>query len=68
MLTYVLDASAVLRFADEEAGVERIRELLTLAIKEQCILLISAVNWGEVFYNLEGRKSPKYLLQRIMTS
>ena len=59
MLTYVLDSSAVLRFSDNETGVDRVRERIRLAIKGECRLVIPAVNWGEVIYILAGRTGPQ---------
>ena len=47
-MTYVLDASAILRFTDKEAGFERVRDLLMQAAKGNIELLLSAVNWGEL--------------------
>jgi PIN domain nuclease of toxin-antitoxin system len=47
-MTYVLDASAILRFTDKEAGFERVRDLLMQATKGTVELLLSAVNWGEI--------------------
>jgi predicted nucleic acid-binding protein len=46
--SYVLDASALLRFTDKETGFERVQYLLVQAAKGSCILLLSAVNWGEI--------------------
>jgi PIN domain nuclease of toxin-antitoxin system len=46
--TYVLDASAILRFTDKEAGFERVRDLLIKATRGEVELLLSAVNWGEI--------------------
>ena len=47
-MTYVLDASAILRFTDKEVGFERVRDLLMQAAKGNIELLLSAVNWGEL--------------------
>jgi len=47
-MTYVLDASAILRFTDKEPGFERVRALLHSAAKGEVNLLMSAVNWGEI--------------------
>src|SRR5689334_14299006 len=52
MKRFVLDASALLRFADNEAGVDRVAELAKLARRNQAELYISSVNWGEVVYAL----------------
>jgi PIN domain nuclease of toxin-antitoxin system len=48
MTTYVLDASAILRFSDKEAGFDRVRDLFIEATQGKAELLLSAVNWGEI--------------------
>ena len=55
MTTYVLDASAVLRFTDKEPGFNRVRDLLKLAAKSDAELLVSAVNWAEIVIALHKR-------------
>ncbi len=50
MKSYVLDASSLLRFVEDEAGAARIEELLNLAQGGDARLVLSAVNWGEVYY------------------
>jgi len=45
---YVLDASAILRFTDKEAGSDRVRDLFIQAAQGNAELLLSAVNWGEI--------------------
>ena len=48
---YVLDANAVIGFFEGRIGVsEKVRRLLTEAVQQDVPLLMSAVNWGEVFY------------------
>lgn len=47
---YVLDASAMLRFVEDDAGAERIERLIKEA-RGSTPLLMSVVNWGEVFYH-----------------
>jgi predicted nucleic acid-binding protein len=47
---YVLDASAMLRFVDDAAGAERVERLIRDA-RGSTPLLMSVVNWGEVFYH-----------------
>ena len=49
--TYVLDASAVLRFVEDSAGAERVERLFKDAARGGPQLLISVVNWGEIFYH-----------------
>lgn len=48
MLTYVLDASAVLRLLDREAGWERVAGLLNSHTEGVCEIAISAIQWGEI--------------------
>lgn len=55
MKTWVLDASAVLRFTDKEAGFDRVRELLRRAARGEARVLISAVNWGEIVHAVRKR-------------
>ena len=55
-MTTVLDASALLRFLDDEAGAERVERLLNEAISGDLVLLISAVNWGEVICAVAHRQ------------
>ena len=49
-MTYVLDASALTAYFEKEPGYEKVQELLTKAASSKQFLLLSAVNWGEVFY------------------
>lgn len=48
MTTYVLDASAVLRFLDKEAGWVRVAEILAAKRTQKAEVAISAVQWGEI--------------------
>jgi predicted nucleic acid-binding protein len=50
MKSYVLDASSLLRFVEDEAGATRVEDLLNQARTGDARLILSAVNWGEVFY------------------
>jgi predicted nucleic acid-binding protein len=48
---YVLDANALIGFFEGRRGVsEKVSRLLTDALRQDSPLLMSAVNWGEVFY------------------
>lgn len=57
-MTYVLDASSLLRFVDDEAGAGRIEDLLNQARTGRNELLLSAINWGEVVYVLVRAHGP----------
>lgn len=48
MVTFVLDASALLRFLDDEAGAERVERIIKEHIAGKNHVAISAVHWGEV--------------------
>jgi predicted nucleic acid-binding protein len=48
--TYVLDASAVLDFVEDGPGAERVQQLFEGAARSRAPVLMSAMNWGEVFY------------------
>lgn len=48
---YVLDANALIAFFEQRHGAaEKVRQLLEDAIRRDVPLLMSAINWGEVFY------------------
>ena len=49
MKRYVLDANALLNFVNDEPGAERVQQFLASALRENNPLLMSVVNWGEVF-------------------
>jgi predicted nucleic acid-binding protein len=48
---YVLDANALIAFfEDRPTAGTRVRHLMEEAVRQERPLLMSAVNWGEVFY------------------
>jgi predicted nucleic acid-binding protein len=49
--TYVLDANAVIRLVEDDAGAERVEQLVKEAVHQGTSLLMSVLNWGEVFYH-----------------
>jgi|SRR5271166_7555 len=53
---YVLDASALLRFIEDTPGGARVQELLFQLETGHCELLMSAVNWGEVYFVICRKK------------
>jgi predicted nucleic acid-binding protein len=53
--TYVLDANAVLNLVEDAGGAERMEQLCREATHQRTPLLMSVVNWGEVFYYLWQR-------------
>lgn len=68
MKTYVLDASALMTFFEDRPGAEKVEELLTRAAEKKHPLLMSVVNWGEVYYSVwraRGEKAASAKLQEI---
>lgn len=55
---YVLDASAILRMLDREAGWERVAALLEASWEGSAEILLSAVQWGEIAGKLRKRLGP----------
>ncbi len=52
MKTRVLDASALMTFFEDRPGAETVEELLAKAAEAKWPLLMSVVNWGEVYYSV----------------
>jgi ribonuclease VapC len=51
MATKVLDSWALIAFFEDEPAAEQVEKLLTQAAAEKRKLLLSVVNWGEIYYN-----------------
>ena len=51
-MNHVLDASALLAYLEKEPGYEKVKETLSKAAEHQRNILMSTVNWGEVYYIL----------------
>jgi predicted nucleic acid-binding protein len=51
MATKVLDSWALIAFFEDEPAAEAVEKLLALAVAEKHKLLLSVVNWGELYYN-----------------
>lgn len=52
MKRYALDASALMAFFERELGADRVERLLGAAAASHQPLLMSVVNWGEVYYSI----------------
>jgi len=59
MKTYVLDASALMAFFEDRPGAEKVEELLAKAAEAKRPLLMSVVNWGEVYYSVWRARGEK---------
>jgi predicted nucleic acid-binding protein len=53
--THVLDASALYRFLTKGDGSQVVAEVFKSAVGEGTSVMISVVNWGEVYYTLVKR-------------
>lgn len=49
-MAYALDTFALTAYFEKEPGYEKVQELLTAAASGGRKLLLSTVNWGEVYY------------------
>lgn len=67
MVTYILDSSAVLRFADDEAGADRVEEILRACVGRQANAWISAIQWGEVAGRLRVRLGAEEQMRALNT-
>ena len=51
MATKVLDSWALIAFFEDEPAAEQVEKILAQAGEEKHRLLLSVVNWGEIYYN-----------------
>ena len=68
MKTYVLDSSALMTFFENRVGADQVEELLAKAAEAKHPLLMSVVNWGEVYYSIwraRGEKAADAKLQEV---
>jgi len=56
MTAHVLDANALYRFLMDQPGAETVERLFKQARDANTSLMISVVNWGEVYYNIARKK------------
>ena len=56
MKGYVLDANALYRFLMNQPGAELVEGLFKRARDADSTLMISVINWGEVYYNIARRR------------
>jgi predicted nucleic acid-binding protein len=58
MKRIVLDASALMTFFENRPGAEKVQDLIRLGVEGKRQLLMSVVNWGEVYYSTWRTKGP----------
>ncbi len=70
MVTYALDASALLRFLDNEPGSDRVTEIIKAHLAGKSKAIVSALHWGEiagVTCKIHGRIAMDLVLARLET-
>jgi predicted nucleic acid-binding protein len=58
MKRIVLDASALMTFFEDRPGADKVEEMIQLGVEGKRQLMMSVVNWGEVFYSTWRAKGP----------
>ena len=58
MRSIVLDASALMTFFEDRPGAGKVEDLIRLGVEGKRQLLMSVVNWGEVYYSTWRAKGP----------
>ena len=68
MKTFVLDSSALMTFFEDRPGAGVVEKLLEEAAKARQSLLLSVINWGEIYYSLwrlHGEEAAGKTLEQI---
>lgn len=68
MKRVVLDASALMTYFEKRPGADKVKELFAQAIEGKTELLMSVINWGEVYYSIwrsRGEAAAKEALSYI---
>ena len=67
--TYVLDANAILDYVQDGPGAATIERVLREAFRHDAVLMISVINFGEVFYWLwrnKGEQKARHTIDDLM--
>jgi predicted nucleic acid-binding protein len=64
MATKILDSWALIAFFEDEPAAEEVEKLLVKAEAGTHKLLLSVVNWGEIYYSTMRKVSPKAAEQK----
>ena len=70
MSQWVLDAYAVIAFLENEPGAEKVEKILISGKDKEDALLMTAVNYGEVYYSIlkeRGKKVAEEEIKKIDT-
>jgi predicted nucleic acid-binding protein len=66
--TWVLDASAVLRLLDQQAGCERVAQIFSDSMAKRLNLAICVLQWGEILGTIRKRRgiSDEQRIQQLL--
>ena len=65
MKTHVLDASALMTFFEDRHGADQVEDLLASAAETKHSLLMSVVNWGEVYYSIWRMRGETFANEKL---
>jgi predicted nucleic acid-binding protein len=63
--TKVLDSWALIAFFEDEPAAEQVEKLLARAATDKDKLLLSIINWGEIYYNTMREVSQEAAEQKV---
>lgn len=66
MKGFVLDSYAVIAYLEDEPGAEKVERILRQADRGTIDLLMSVINWGEVYYSLSRSKGEKQAEESLL--
>ena len=64
MATKILDSWALMALFNEESAADEVEKLLSQAAADRHKLLMSVVNWGEIYYSVMRGASPEMAEQK----
>jgi len=64
MAVKILDSWALMALFHEESAADEVEKLLSLAATDRHKLLMSVVNWGEIYYSVRRGVSPEMAEQK----
>lgn len=68
MVSYILDASAILRYLDNESGADRVAAIIKAHISGEARVIVSDLHWGEVagiVYKRHGADTMEKVMLRL---
>ncbi|MBX7157544.1 MAG: type II toxin-antitoxin system VapC family toxin [Verrucomicrobiae bacterium] len=65
MVTKVLDSWALIAFFEDEPAAVQVEKMIDHAFQEKYKLLLSVINWGEIYYNTMREVSQEMAEQKV---